>query len=296
MALGSTAISRVKPTNSTADLAVSLAELYREGLPQLPGRSLWKERAQIARGAGSEYLNAQFGWLPLISEIENVAEVMDRGDKIWKQYERDSGRLVRRRYEFDPVISDPVIISTTTSVNPYPTLGTYFYTLGGSMGGTYQRIRYKRQRRWFSGAFTYYVPDRHVDGTVDGMLYAASKARRLYGLTLDPEVLWNLAPWSWATDWFANTGDVISNVSDFATDGLVLRYGYMMEETIVSDEHALNGVKWRSTPPGPVNSHVYCVTKTLKRVRATPYGFGLTWESFTPRQLAIIAALGITRR
>lgn len=294
MALGAKAIAITKPTNSIADLSVSLAEVFREGLPSAPGRTLWKERADKARGAGSEYLNAQFGWLPLVSEIENVTKAIRDGDKLWKQFERDAGKLVRRRFEYPVSYSGPQEVSGGGGRYPFPTPNTYFYPLGYT-GGDYHRTRYKRQRQWFSGAFTYYLPNKDSSSAIARMDYAATKARFLYGITLDPEVLWNLTPWSWAADWFVNTGDVISNLTDFATDGLVLRYGYMMEETIVSDQHTLSGLRWSSSG-GPGSLTIYCVTKTLKRIRATPYGFGLTFDGFSPRQLAILAALGITRR
>lgn len=294
MALGTTAIARVKPTNSVADLSVSLAELFREGLPKSPGRSLWEDRARVARGAGSEYLNAQFGWLPLVSDVKDVMTAISESEKIWKQYKRDSGRLVRRRYEFPTLYPDPVLIAEESGRYPSPTPNTRFFESGWA-GGQLTHTRYTRKRRWFSGAFTYYVPDRRDSSGVEMLFQHATKARKLYGLTLDPEVLWNLTPWSWAADWFANTGDVISNLSDMATDGLVLRYGYMMEETIVSDEYTLRDIKWSSTPLPARNLTFYANTKTLKRVRATPYGFGLTFEGFSPRQLAILAALGITR-
>ena len=296
MAHGTTAISRVKPTNSIADLSVSIAELFREGLPLSPGRSQWKERANVARGAGSEYLNAQFGWLPLISDIQNVSEAIAKGDKIWKQYQRDAGRLVRRRYEFPILTSNATVIERKIAqAYAVPVLVSRFYPWWSWSGGDYTRTRHKRQVRKFSGAFTYYIPKRNESSAVDMFFYHAAQARKLYGLTLDPEVLWNLTPWSWATDWFANTGDLISNLTDFATDGLLMPYGYMMEETIVSDEHKLENLQWACDPPGPSSLKIFCVTKTKKRIRASPYGFGLTFEDFTPRQIAILAALGITR-
>jgi len=298
MALGTKAIALTKPTNSIANLSVSLAELMREGLPKHPGRSQWEERTRIAKGAGSEYLNAQFGWLPLISDIQDVTKAMSQGDKLWNQYQRDAGRLVRRRFEFPTIYQGPSVVSVTgpgTGNFPYPNPQSQFYTPGFA-GGTLTRTRFTRRRRWFSGAFTYYIPTRDESSAVSRLYNDAVRARYLYGLTLDPEVLWNLTPWSWAADWFANTGDVISNLSDMATDGLVLRYGYMMEETLISDQYRLTGLPWVSSPTPPTDIELYANTKTLKRVRATPYGFGLTFSGFSPRQLAIIAALGITRR
>lgn len=125
------------------------------------------------------------------------------------------------------------------------------------------------------------------------MVAAAQRTAKVLGLELTPETLWNLAPWSWAVDWVSNAGDVVSNISDWANDGLVLKYGYMMEETSVTDVYTFDG------PSGlPGNHQPYPVTlqRTVKkRIRATPFGFGLNWSGFSPRQLAILAALGITK-
>jgi hypothetical protein len=122
---------------------------------------------------------------------------------------------------------------------------------------------------------------------------AALMASKIFGLELTPEVAWNLSPWSWAADWFTNAGDVISNLTDWATDGLVLRYGYVMEHTIASNTYTFvgkTGFSNTSVRPSPVT----LVTETKRRVKANPFGFGVTWGGLSPRQLAITAALGIT--
>jgi len=121
----------------------------------------------------------------------------------------------------------------------------------------------------------------------------ALEAKKLLGLTLTPDTLWNAAPWSWAVDWFSNTGDVISNVTDSVTDGLVMRYGYIMEHSIVKNIYSL-------TKPGTLNPDVRVpsitlVVETKKRRRANPFGFGLSWGSLSLRQQAIALALGLTR-
>jgi hypothetical protein len=119
---------------------------------------------------------------------------------------------------------------------------------------------------------------------------------------LTPELLWELAPWSWAVDWFTNTGDVINNISQFAGSGLVLRYGYLMEESIVTDIYSLEGHSWKSGLAGRPNTlsrvkipnSVY-ITHVKQRIRANPYGFGVTWDALSAFQLSILAALGISR-
>jgi hypothetical protein len=150
------------------------------------------------------------------------------------------------------------------------------------------------RRVWFDGAFTYYLPKAEGDGPLGKWFNSLQKWKAVYGLTLDPEVVWNLAPWSWAADWFANTGDVISNVTDLMTDGLVMHYGYVMEHVVESDEIVLSG--WTPQKGSfPSDLKIVVVRETKTRLRASPYGFGLTFEDFSPRQLAILAALGISR-
>lgn len=289
LALGATAISRCKPTNPVANLSVALAELYREGLPHAPGVSTWKERTNVARGASSEYLNTVFGWAPLVSDIKDVAKAMSTQDKVWRQYQRDSGKVVRRGYGF-PTEKTTEVIRTLTNVTPYPGGNAFITKSLGTMTQTRTTVR----DRWFSGAFTYYLPKAGGNGSFGKWFTALQKARVVYGLTLDPEVVWNLTPWSWAADWFLNTGDVISNVSDLITDGLVMRYGYVMEHVVEYDEYSLVGYRpYRGSLNHDLRFTI--VRETKQRLRASPYGFGLTWESFSPKQLAILAALGINK-
>jgi len=119
-------------------------------------------------------------------------------------------------------------------------------------------------------------------------------ATKLLGLDLNPETLWEMAPWSWAVDWFTNAGDVIHNVNAWSSDGLVLKYGYIMEHTIVRDIYTWVG-DTRFKPDTVYPDVVVLVTETKLRRRATPFGFGLTFSSLTKRQKAIAAALGLTR-
>lgn len=114
----------------------------------------------------------------------------------------------------------------------------------------------------------------------------------LYGVAPTPDVLWNLAPWSWAVDWFANIGDVIENASNALLYSQVLRYGYVMETTTVTDTYTLESPNFK----GGSRFITSLETITKKRVKASPYGFGLTWDGFNTYQLSILAALGISRR
>jgi hypothetical protein len=285
---GATAIARCKPTNSVANLATSLGELFKDGLPHLISSRGWQSKAQSARQAGDEYLNYQFGWRPLVSDITSFGLGVIRVDAAIRQLERDAGKVVRRSYYF------PTKTSRTTDVlqaSAAP-IGPLVNPNNFSKFGALVRTRETVQRQWFAGAFSYHMPVGLDSRTKLGRY--ALLADRL-GLKLTPDTLWSLAPWSWAIDWFSNTGDVISNLSDFAEFGLVMRYGYLMEHTIVSDTYTLEGAVEKDGRPFNCPPLVL-VTETKIRKQANPYGFGVSWDTLSTFQLSILSALGITRR
>lgn len=310
--LGGTAVSRCLPTSPAVDLATFLGEL-REGLPKLAGMTATdaflkagrkkprrpkpkpskskRAKRKVIEGGG-EFLNYQFGIAPLLSDIRKLNNAVIKSDLIVAQFKRDSGRLIRRSYSF-PVTETEEVVSVKTGQGMFPALPTPMYasTLLSDTTGTLTCTRKVRIETWFSGGFTYYVD--FDDDVLSHLHQKAQEIRRVYGLRLTPDVAWNLAPWSWAADWFANFGDVLKNASMLGADGLVMRYGYLMYQETVEDTYTHSGVNLKTGPTGPVSQVFRTVYK--RRVKAHPYGFGLTDESLSPRQLAILAALGITR-
>jgi hypothetical protein len=296
---GTTAIARCKPAQPVVDLSTSLAELYREGIPAIVGHTLWKPKTSAARkapkDASAEYLNYVFGWSPLVSDILDTTRAINQGNDILLQYERDAGKLVRRGYTF-PVInteSSPVIIGLADKQAIHGTHGgviTTNMTKNGAFQGTLYRTHKTSIQRWFSGAFTYYLPDSYYSR--NKWRKAAAELQILYGVEITPEVLWNLAPWSWAADWLANYGDVLSNTSDFGSDSLVMPYGYIMEKSL---SQYLFQLKNHGFPGIPDPLELAVSRETKRRLRASPFGFGLTWDGLTPKQLAILTSIGISQ-
>ena len=269
---GTTAISRVEPTSPAFDLSVTLGELRMEGIPSIPGHTVM-EQTRLAKKAGGEYLNVEFGWLPLVRGVRDFATAVQNADEILRSYQEHANIPIKRRYDF------PIVSSTrfdTCNFSMMPAVG--FFT----GGGRYQSVK---QQKWFEAEFIYYLPTG--GSTNDKFRRYGSYARKLLGVRLTPEVLWNLSPWSWAVDWFSNVGDVMHNISAIGTDGMVMRYGYMMCHTqkITIDHGTAFGVAQTKTS-----------TREFKtRLGATPYGFGVSFGSLSPKQMAITAALGLSR-
>jgi hypothetical protein len=299
---GTDAISYSDPINPASDLGTSLAEAFREGVPSLPGIQLWRDKTNFLRGVGSEYLNYQFGWAPLHDEVSSVVKAARKHRDLLQQYHRGEGSDTHRIFEFP--------LQRTQSVLPAVESIPSDDSVPGSWQSNFHTLKPNRQvslvretKKWFEGCFTYGLPSQ--SDSWGKALGFGSDADQLFGLSLSPEILWELTPWSWAVDWFSNAGEVINNVTRFGLAGLVLRYGYIMEESI--EKVTASGEGWfapsvelnaKGTEFLPVYSGTWsrgteCVTK--RRYPASPFGFSIGWEGLSPTQLAITAALGITR-
>jgi len=283
---GTTAIAAVDPANPNAETGVALGEIVRDKRVPIPGISLWRRRTEVAKAAGSEYLNAVFGWLPLVRDMKNTAQSVKDGNLILENYENASGSEVHREFVFPDESSDE-----------YFEVGTSIPSGAGGIGNKVFNVkpvtchREKRVRKWFSGSFTYHAASE--SSSFQKCLGLNSSAEKLFGVSLTPDLVWELTPWSWAVDWFSNAQEVIHNISSFELAGQVMRYGYIMEETSIVDTYSMpdDCIRDRTVSIPPIT-----VTYTVKRRReANPFGFGIQWEDLSPTQIAITAALGITR-
>jgi len=213
-AAGTTMIARTTPTSPAAEMATALGDLAVEReLPSMVGHETWKARTHAARGAGSEYLNVQFGWIPLVSDLRDFAYAVKHRNKIIGDYRKGSDKKIRRRYVM------------TDEENSYSAV-TGMNVNGSLPGGTGTAMSQTTKKVWFSGAYRYHIP---MGNDMASRLARYDKyADKLLGVNITPEVIWNISPWSWAADWFGNTGDVMHNISALGPDGLVLQYGYAM--------------------------------------------------------------------
>jgi hypothetical protein len=116
------------------------------------------------------------------------------------------------------------------------------------------------------------------------------------GLDLTPEVLWQITPWSWLLDWFANLGDVISNISNLSLKDIILDYAYLTNR--IETERGI--LAWKPSLYGNlklsrnvVSHKVTTVEKT--RNQASPYGFSVGFDGLSPYQISILVALGLAR-
>jgi len=300
-AFGAIAISKTAPNNPASTFGTGAGELLLDGTASIPGHTL-QERCNFFRKLGKEYLNVSFGWLPFVADLKSTAEAILNHHKLISQLTRNSGRPIRRAFYFRPERSSQVLGSAAGSLLG-PTIwsgsdwdsSTNGKGLVNTSGSTYQLFSETTVQPWFKGCFLYYIPEG--GSFLDDMERNVALARYLTRTELNPELLWQLAPWSWLVDWFLHLGRFMSLVSRFGSDGLVLKYGYLMATTTVTYHHQIQN--WRpgtGSGYGDLRSDVLMTQTVLKeRFRSTPYGFGVSSSSFTDFQWSILGALGLSK-
>lgn len=291
--LGAKFISDTLPTKSPVSLAAILGEAY-QGLPKLIGMGMLGRGnlSSLPAEAGGEFLNYTFGIAPTISDVKELFQAIADSSKIVQQYHRDSGRVVRRRRGLPPV--------KTTSVNarivlPYSS-HSQLYGWHGAVAkhGDVNLTEKVSRRTWFSGAYSYYLND-DPDGVIGRFKQFEENANRILGTEITLETLWQLAPWSWLSDWVFNVDDLITNMTYLGKDGLVLRYGYLMNHVKVTQTYSMpDGATFvGGAKTGPITNTSWLESK--ERFRATPYGFGTVLDGLSVKQWAILGALGLTK-
>jgi hypothetical protein len=306
---GLLALNATAPNQPSANVATTIGELFRDGIPDISvllnsvtkakassslGRVIDKRKRIDGSTAGGEFLNYQFGWRPLINDVNQILHAVIKVSETLNQYVRDGqpGRIVRRHWDYKPSI--PESSSTRVKLVDQATLaipgsGSRLYIQ--PLSDVYQWDT-SNTRYWASLAYSYFV-------NIDSDLFSrmdryANEAQKLLGLGLTPEVIWDLAPFSWLVDWKVDFGSAIGVATKFQDDDLVLRWGYLMRRVDAVRTFTLDDIRFKSGSPGSIRNS--WLTTTKERRRISPYGFPVLNESdLTAAQWAILAAMGLTK-
>lgn len=288
--LGQRAVNNTAPTAPQASVATLIGELLGEGLPAMIASGLLKSKLKDYREVGGEYLNVQFGWLPFLSELRGIVSSYQKATRALQQLQRDNGRNVRRRFAFPTQV-------TNASSSFEGVYGPYKGSVPSSdwlerSSGTVTVTDRSESSSWFSGCYTYHLP---ADDSLMGKLalYEA-QANVLFGSRVNPEVVWQLSPWSWLIDWHFAIGQALGAATRLSEDSLVIRYGYLMRHSVTTRTFSVPGNRTKGFHDILPPVFFELRSERKERVRATPYGFGLSTAAFTDTRWAILAALGMT--
>lgn len=296
IALATKAWKIYKPGRSGAEVATMLGETkdfprmvrsVRDRLRDLKSGS--PKRVLTPRGLGSDYLTYVFGIAPLVRDLRKIYDTARNLDKALRQLARDNDKPVRRRGGVKTESNSAV--TTGMGYYIYPILNGLYYPQAPTWT---QTVEYQR-KAWFSGQFRYHIPD------VGTWQWKARATAALFGFspTQSASVLWELTPWSWLLDWYANVGDIIDNSTMNAAENLVANYAFLMDHKrwqrrmtcSIAIKKAYNG----SQPWHQGTSTTTTFRESKHRVASTPYGFGINLGDLSLKQMFILSALGLSR-
>jgi len=315
---GAEAWNKYKPRLSDANVAVGLYELQ-----DLPGmlmttgkglRDLYRSMGgktsitgQMKPGpVADHFLNHVFGWVPFLKDVGSTIDTAKHKDRRLAQIKRDNGRTIRRG---GPVFQSDEIINLDHHENDaapmvWPPINgnmlRFPYPANQAKWGattTYARVI---DSVWFKGAFRYYWPEldplleKHKSVAMQN-LDSLRVQMHLFGATISPVHIWQATPWTWLYDWFTNVGKVLDNINSMLTENLYAKYAYVMRtrDLTVANDSVIH--LWDDTAPVDVFCHWEQKLLTKDRTEANPFGFSLSHSDLSVKQLAILAALGITR-
>lgn len=306
--------NRAKPGKAVADLGVFLSEGFNDGPPKLPlteglfgallkGMPLGRIPGYLAdrvkevltnpKAAGKGYLGVEFGWKPLVRDIQKLYGLWHTIDRRIADLIRNNGKGVRRRV----TLQDDVTTNQVSTVYPYAPINV----IGAPTtkpGVTVHTVTTTTETKiWWAGKFVYWIPD------TSSSLWGLKARAALFGALPTPGVLYAAMPWSWLADWFTDIGEIADAISPTAVDNLVLKYGYTMKYTKVTTLSQSDvSIPRVNAPPFYVweaLNHSFSSRKTEEtKVRTSginPFGPGVNPSDFSPKQIAILAALGLAK-
>lgn len=308
-----------RPGNPKAEVFQFVGELHQ--IPRIPIIHHTRLRGfrDLSRAVGNEYLNIEFGWKPFVNDLKKFYKLQVTLDQRLQWLIAHNGTRIRGSRKKVEVHTDSVELEGILD-HPWGHLGDVShggnealegYYVGGPTGCAdldlwnfsgqcdYRLEKFKSTTTWGCGTFQYYVPD------IGSSQWTERAKKALFGSNPTPSSLWELLPWSWLIDWFANVGDIASNFSKNAVDNETLTDAYVMRTvelrtyiTISNHWDAFSNTVFGldySFPAGYDSVNYLRYERNKLRQQASPYGFGLSWPDFTARQLAILAALGMIR-
>lgn len=297
------AFKKTKPTLEKAGMAVAIAEL--RDLPRMLRTTsnifhdLWKVSGGSTSGkflapkaASEHFLNHSFGWVPFINDLQKFHSVYQNAAAIKSRMTSENNRwIVRRATLLNDYQETKIGANSGMAVEP---AGDYVSIL---MNGSPSWEVWERKASLVTtcGSFKYYRPE--FDDSLPDYGSAWNTIQRqltMYGARINPSNVYKAVPWTWLIDWFTDFGSVVDRINDIAEDAITSKYLFLMR-------HDYREVVLKQVLPfksvGSMTIEFSRVTDVkIRRESDSPYGFGLTWNGLSPRQLAILAALGVSRR
>jgi len=169
----------------------------------------------LTKLSGEGYLSYKFAIAPLLQEIVALAGMLST-----LKYEVEKLRKNANKRRVAHYVSNPVGLLPTSDTNHLVPLPNYY------SGHRYRRIVSYPGKVTFRASmeYIYSIDHRHDDLWTDAVL-------DFCGLNLNPQILWNLLPWSFVVDWVLGVNRWLGKfqMTNTGVTTSILRYNYSIK-------------------------------------------------------------------
>jgi hypothetical protein len=301
--------SRTKPPIETGGLAVAVAE--SRDIPHMLHTSargfvdIFRatntistiEKSQIVmqpKKAADHFLNHNFGWVPFIKDIVAMCDNVVNADRKIEKIMRDNGNDVRRRVTF---VNHTENIDLGGDEACLVSPGNTAFLQDCLVAPATYNVALERQIEAHGvGRFRYYIPYFDTSNPeAMGLLGNLRRQIAIHGARISPINVYRSIKWTWLIDWITDSGRTISALNDQLIDNMAATYLFLCHTQKLS--YRFNQVLPFNGASGgtKVLSWSRVIEVKQRKEAEAPFGFGLSWEELTPKQLALLASIGISR-
>jgi hypothetical protein len=258
-----------------------------------------RAKLMTPKKVSEDFLNHQFGWVPFLGDLGKLHKAYEDHSYFLSQIRERNGKWTRNRASILNTTSETREASGTGMLNIQPSLPTVDFF---SFEPRWEVIKAVTTSINCQGSFKYYRPEfdegvyRHSAYGNGAEAYdSINRQLLLYGARVTPSNVYRATPWTWLIDWFTGFDKHVDYLTDIALDGVAAKYMFLTAH--ITTEKVFRIYLPFSASPGPITLEWRRIIDVKQReIGNTPYGFDLSWDSLTPRQIALLAAIGITRK
>lgn len=215
-------LERTNPFRSEFSVPVFIKELVEIS-------SLFQFAAKSFAGyVGGQYLNYRFGWVQFVRDVKTLSDIstaLERRVRELISLQKHGG--LRRNIALDSKALSGSIVN-------FPTNSTWGFQCRVTLNW-HKEVKFRGSIRW--------VPTRDFSEDLRRLGVINLAFRKVFDLEkVDPETLWNLIPWSWLIDYFADIGGYLAATNGSAKlipyDVCIMREYTAKDRGIRSSTHA----------------------------------------------------------
>lgn len=302
---GPRAYARLRPQLEKAGMSVFLAEA--RDIPRMLRTTakgfhdIWKglggkshsSWSQQPKKVADHFLNNQFGWVPFVNDLVKFNDVVTNSQKYIDQLEKDNNQWVRRTRTMAHT-EESVKVDSVLGLGCEPVkFEMADFMPFGATGPRWDVHVETTSLIWATGSFKYYRPEFDTSlPSHDSAWDTSQRYLTLLGARVNPSNVYKATPWTWLIDWFSNVGDNVDLANDIVQDSVVSKYMYVMQTRTVHCR-SYHYVPWFSGPR--VHTWDRFITTKQRQSASSSFGFDLSPDALTLRQIAILGALGVSR-